>query len=76
LSTEEADRIHVIRLGEDFESPKSIENEQDRFRDLSGILLSVGTIEIRKNQISLLNAYRILAKRHPGRFQKIVLGGG
>jgi glycosyltransferase involved in cell wall biosynthesis len=75
LSTEEADRIHVIRLGEDFESPKSIENEQDRFRDLSGILLSVGTIEIRKNQISLLNAYRILAKRHPGRLPKLVLVG-
>ena len=75
LSAAEAGRMQVIRLGEDFEGLNSAEKGEDRFKDISRTLLSVGTLEIRKNQTCLLNAYRILAKRHPGRLPKLILVG-
>lgn len=63
LSDAEADHIEVIRLGEDFVQ-ETEQNTSPRFSYSEEFLLSVGTLEIRKNQNCLLQAYRILAERH------------
>lgn len=65
--------ISVVRLGEDFmawNKPKA-----KVFSNGAKFLLCVGTLEIRKNQILLLNAYRILNARHPGLLPKLIFVG-
>lgn len=63
LSDTEMDQIEVVRLGEDFVQ-ETRGNHPRRFSYSEEFLLSVGTLEIRKNQTCLLQAYRILAERH------------
>lgn len=68
--------IKVVRLGEDFQLATVADTGQtDRFSCYDNFLLSVGTLEIRKNQACLLNAYRLMANEHSGRLPKLVLVG-
>lgn len=63
LDPDRASRIRVIRLGEDFCLPSPDVPEVTRFGSGGDFVLSVGTLEIRKNQTCLLNAYRLLVRR-------------
>lgn len=75
LSAREAESIRVVRLGDDFSPADGEPQEAERFRDLGKFLLSVGTLEVRKNQVTLLNAYRLLAERCADRLPILVLAG-
>lgn len=70
-----AERISVIRLGEDFRFAKDVPCQVNRFSHLGKFLLSVGTLEIRKNQICLLNAYRLLVPQHGGNLPILIIVG-
>lgn len=70
-----AERIHVIRLGEDFTPPSNPDAPPLRFAALNDFLLCVGTLELRKNQVLLLNAYRLLAEAGARPLPKLVLCG-
>lgn len=70
-----AEYIKVIRLGEDFSTPSSNLNGVTRFGKCGDFLLSVGTLEVRKNQACLLNAYRLLAQHHDNKLPKLILVG-
>lgn len=75
LNAEDARSIKVIRLGEDF-TPKNQKNGKvTRFGKGGDFLLSVGTLEVRKNQICLLNAYRLLAQRYADNIPKLIIVG-
>jgi glycosyltransferase involved in cell wall biosynthesis len=53
--------INVIRLGDDISREKThIEKVKEDIKDLKNYILTVGSIEYRKNHITLLNAYRLL----------------
>jgi glycosyltransferase involved in cell wall biosynthesis len=53
--------IQVIRLGDDITREEShIENIKEEIKNLNEYILTVGSIEYRKNHITLLNAYRLL----------------
>jgi glycosyltransferase involved in cell wall biosynthesis len=53
--------INVIRLGDDISREKThIEKVKEDIKDLRNYILTVGSIEYRKNHITLLNAYRLL----------------
>ncbi|AEX50537.1 TPA: glycosyltransferase family 4 protein [Klebsiella quasipneumoniae] len=68
--------MKVIRLGDDFvASPSDDTQYSSRYTDGEKFILCVGTLEIRKNQVALLHAYRILDKRYPGLLPKLVLVG-
>ncbi|AYV21216.1 glycosyltransferase family 4 protein [Vibrio mediterranei] len=56
----------VIRLGEDFDSAKrcSPHNLSKLTEDQEDFILCVGTLEKRKNQNMLLDAYRIMLRSH------------
>lgn len=69
------DRIDVIRLGEDFTSQPDANATSLRFTDIENYLLCVGTLELRKNQVLLLNSYRILLERGSGPLPKLVMCG-
>jgi glycosyltransferase involved in cell wall biosynthesis len=75
LDESEAKQVKVIRLGEDFAGIPINEGNADRFADLNEFLLCVGTLEIRKNQACLLNAYRQLARRDPNCLPQLVFAG-
>jgi glycosyltransferase involved in cell wall biosynthesis len=68
-------KIEVIRLGEDFTPPPDPAAPPLRFNELQDYLLCVGTLELRKNQSLLLNAYRILLERDAGPLPKLVMCG-
>lgn len=65
--------MKVVRLGEDYIPVNGI--TVGRYPPGERFLLCVGTLEIRKNQILLLQAYRILSTKYPGRLPKLVLVG-
>ena len=68
--------MKVIRLGDDFVARPSDDTQySSRYTDGEKFILCVGTLEIRKNQVALLHAYRILDKRYPGLLPKLVLVG-
>jgi len=68
--------MQVIRLGDDFvASPSDNAEYCKRYSKGERFILCVGTLEIRKNQVALLHAYRILSQRHPGLLPKLVLVG-
>jgi glycosyltransferase involved in cell wall biosynthesis len=75
LHEQRARCIKVIRLGEDFSPSSSNANEVTRFGKGGDFLLSVGTLEVRKNQACLLNAYRLLAQHHDHKLPKLILVG-
>jgi glycosyltransferase involved in cell wall biosynthesis len=53
--------INVIRLGDDISIKETcIKNVKVEIRELKDYVLTVGSIEYRKNHITLLNAYRLL----------------
>lgn len=68
--------MKVIRLGDDFVANDLIyEGYAGRYSQDEKFILCVGTLEIRKNQVALLHAYRILNERHKGLLPKLVLVG-
>lgn len=67
--------MKVVRLGEDFVSTSETEVPCNRYFNGERFILSVGTLEIRKNQIALLHAYRLLNESHPGQLPRLVLVG-
>ncbi|AVF37505.1 hypothetical protein BV494_19830 [Rahnella sikkimica] len=68
--------MQVIRLGDDFvASPSDNAEYCKRYTQGERFILCVGTLEIRKNQVALLHAYRILSQRHPSLLPKLVLVG-
>jgi glycosyltransferase involved in cell wall biosynthesis len=75
LDEDRARCIKVIRLGEDFFPPNSKTGQVTRFGKGGDFLLSVGTLEIRKNQTCLLDAYRLLAQSHGDKLPKLILVG-
>lgn len=75
INEERAKSIKVIRLGENFSPVAQSRVEMTRFGWDDDFLLCVGTLEIRKNQICLLNAYRLLIERHGNRLPKLILVG-
>ncbi len=75
LDEERAGCIKVIRLGEDFSPLGPKTKEVTRFGNGGDFLLSVGTLEVRKNQTCLLNAYRLLAQHHDSKLPKLILVG-
>ncbi len=68
-------RISVIRLGEDFTFVGGSNFQSNRFNPLGNFILSVGTLEIRKNQLCLLNAYRLLIQQHGADLPNLILVG-
>jgi len=75
LDESRAKIIRVIRLGEDFSVGAEEAPRAGRFGDVGKFLLSVGTLEIRKNQVLLLNAYRLLAQQDAVYLPTLVLVG-
>lgn len=75
LDADQAARIRVIRLGEDFSGMGAEVLQTNRFEGSGKFLLSVGTLEVRKNQACLLNAYRLLAKQHADHLPTLILAG-
>jgi glycosyltransferase involved in cell wall biosynthesis len=75
LDKDRAEKIRVIRLGEDFGGAYDNSMIVNRFSDEGKFLLSVGTLEVRKNQACLLNAYRLLAKQHADHLPTLILAG-
>ena len=58
------ENVQVIRLGDEMLSSEQVVAPSDSsLQDLGGFILTVGTIEIRKNHQMLLAAYRLLAER-------------
>ncbi|MFP1888510.1 glycosyltransferase family 4 protein [Lonsdalea quercina] len=57
--------MEVIRLGDDFEASTRSKCGDGRYGKGERFILCVGTLEIRKNQVALLHAYRLLHERHP-----------
>lgn len=70
-----AERLHVIRLGEDFTPTPDPASPPLRFAAFKNFLLCVGTIELRKNQVLLLNAYRMLAEAGTTSLPKLLVCG-
>ncbi|WP_256252797.1 glycosyltransferase family 4 protein [Burkholderia ubonensis] len=60
--TEEAKEIAVVRLGDELDVPESVDagDAEKKFGYLGDFILSVGTLELRKNHVALMNAYRLL----------------
>jgi glycosyltransferase involved in cell wall biosynthesis len=75
LGAEHAESIKVIRLGDDYSPSRQSNVKVTRFGKSGDFLLCVGTLEIRKNQICLLNAYRLLAQRHGDNLPKLIIVG-
>jgi glycosyltransferase involved in cell wall biosynthesis len=75
LDEDVARKVSVIRLGEDFSFSQESNYHVDRFSHLGKFLLAVGTLEIRKNQLCLLNAYRLLAQEHGGNLPTLIVVG-
>jgi len=68
--------LQVIRLGETLPtSGNSAKKIPDQLTRLGRFALSVGTLEIRKNQVTLLNAYRILIEKGFDALPSLVLVG-
>jgi len=68
--------INVVRLGEDFlNSDLVCETVTNRFIGYENYLLSVGTLEIRKNQACLLNAYRLLGRKYSSGLPRLIIVG-
>ncbi|WP_050516133.1 glycosyltransferase family 4 protein [Dickeya chrysanthemi] len=65
----------VVRLGDDFVADPPSFTGRSRYSEGERFILCVGTLEIRKNQVALLHAYRILNERHSGSLPKLVLVG-
>ena len=70
-----AERIGVIRLGEDFTPLSDPDVPPLRFSEFDDFLLCVGTLELRKNQVLLLNAYRLLLEAGVGPLPKLLMCG-
>ncbi|MGF1746877.1 glycosyltransferase family 4 protein [Vibrio minamisatsumaniensis] len=73
------DNVHVVRLADKIDTVKKFTLSEEKkffskFR-LDKYLLSVGTIEFRKNHITLLNAYRVLVATAQINLPKLVLVG-
>lgn len=75
LNEDKAKKISVIRLGEDFSVAGDSLHQGNRFMGIGKFLLSVGTLEIRKNQACLLNAYRLLAQQHGNDLPMLIIVG-
>lgn len=75
LGEERASCIRVIRLGEDFSLPDDRKHGGVRFSGAGKFLLSVGTLELRKNQTCLLNAYRLLAQKGHQDLPTLIIAG-
>jgi len=68
--------LQVIRLGETLPTCENSTNKiTDQMTRLGRFALSVGTLEIRKNQVTLLNAYRILIEQGFDALPTLVLVG-
>jgi glycosyltransferase involved in cell wall biosynthesis len=52
--------VHVVRLGDNIPTAGEIPSATIAVKAMSSFILSVGTLEYRKNHIILLNAYRYL----------------
>jgi glycosyltransferase involved in cell wall biosynthesis len=54
-------KINVVRLGDDISREETkLEKVKEEIKELKDYVLTVGSIEYRKNHITLLNAYRLL----------------
>jgi glycosyltransferase involved in cell wall biosynthesis len=72
-----ARKIKVVRLGEDFlhdANGKTLAHDSP-LRNLGPFILCVGTLELRKNQVVLLQAYRELVKTDREFLPKLVFVG-
>jgi len=68
--------LQVIRLGETLPTYRNSDNKMpDKLTRLGRFALSVGTLEIRKNHIILLNAYRFLIENGFDALPTLVLAG-
>ncbi|WP_231716654.1 glycosyltransferase family 4 protein [Burkholderia ubonensis] len=58
----ESKEIAVVRLGDELDALESVDEGEveKKFGYLGDFILSVGTLELRKNHAALLNAYRLL----------------
>ncbi|MET4694124.1 glycosyltransferase family 4 protein [Endozoicomonas lisbonensis] len=67
--------LNVVRLGEDFNETGDSIVKSEKILNFGNYILAVGTLEVRKNQTCLLNAYRILSRKYPGKLPKLILVG-
>jgi O-antigen chain-terminating methyltransferase len=72
------DKITVIRLGDSIKSKTRSNYNSDKKENsnFGEFILSVGTLEYRKNHIVLLNAYRLLLQSGIRNIPKLVIVGG
>jgi len=73
----DAKEIAVVRLGDELEAPPGGHDAESaaKFASLDGFILSVGTLELRKNHVVLLNAYRMLHDAGERELPKLVIVG-
>lgn len=76
LTSQQSDRITVVIIGDDFFSSNKdfVDNHWPRQR-YGNYVLCVGTLELRKNQVILLEAYRHLASDSDMKLPKLLLVG-
>ena len=75
LQKKEAEKIKVIKLGMSFVDEYDEEFYKKKYSKYEKFVLSVGTIEIRKNHILLLNAYRNLVKKNIKNLPQLIIVG-
>jgi glycosyltransferase involved in cell wall biosynthesis len=69
--------IEVVRLGDELDVPEGGHDVEAaaKFASLGDFILSVGTLELRKNHVVLLNAYRMLHEEGARGLPKLVVVG-
>ncbi|WP_244131650.1 glycosyltransferase family 4 protein [Burkholderia multivorans] len=76
-ATEDAKEIVVVRLGDELDVPEPADARdiEKKFNYLGDFILSVGTLELRKNHVVLLNAYRLLNAGGKNELPNLVIVG-
>ena len=68
--------IQVIRLGDDIHKQEdNLKLVKDEVKSLTKFILSVGSVEYRKNHITLLNAYRLLVSEGKENLPTLIIVG-
>jgi glycosyltransferase involved in cell wall biosynthesis len=70
-----APQVVVIRLGDDIPTGGGVRGEWEGFSPFERYVLSVGTLEVRKNHLLLYQVWRRLIETHGSLIPKLVIAG-